>query len=338
MAKRILIIEDEPHLLETLSDIIEVNGYEVLSAKDGEAGYHVAALEKPDLIICDVNLPKMDGFQVLQMLKSTMEERMVPPLIYLTAKVERADIRQGMKLGAEDYITKPFSNKEVLEAIEAKLSKREEFQDSVLKSEREKLATELHHSVQQLMAAAHFGLQRFSRKKTFLPEQDKKTIRKLQNIIEQAIQESRSLAHRLIPKEIEDYGLEKFVNVLQQQIAISEKIKFEYCYGLKKRLPLELELFICRAIQEATSNVLKHAIAGSFHLDIRESKDGESVVCTMKDDGKGFDTACNYEGMGLRSTREKAQKLGGSFEITSSPGEGTCSRLEVPLKLHKVDF
>ena len=333
MAKRILIIEDEQHLRETLSDIIEVNGYEVLSANDGEAGCHVAVREKPDLIICDVNMPKMDGFEVLQMLKSTMEERMVPPFIYLTAKVERADIRRGMRLGAEDYITKPFSNKEILEAIESRLSKREEFQDSVLKSEREKMATELHNSIQQLMAAAHFGLQRFSRKNNSMPEKDKKTIEKLQNIIEQAIQESRSLAHRLIPKDIEDYGLEKFVNVLQQQIALSGEIKFECHYELKKRLPLELELFVCRSIQESTSNILKYAMADSIQLDIRESEDYRSVVCTMKDNGKGFDTARNYEGVGLRSTREKAEKLGGSFEITSSPGKGTCSRLEVPIKL-----
>ena len=110
----ILIIEDEKILRETLTDILEINGYNVLQAKDGEEGVEIYTQTAPDLIICDINMPKMNGFEVLHMLEVIMPVSQFPPFIFQSAKTEPENIRKGMNLGATDFITKPYSAPELL--------------------------------------------------------------------------------------------------------------------------------------------------------------------------------------------------------------------------------
>lgn len=122
--KKILLIEDNPDIRENTTEILELDGYEVLTAENGKIGVDLAIKEIPDLIICDIMMPVLDGYGVLHLLTKNKETADIP-FIFLTAKAERSDFRKGMEMGADDYITKPFDDVELLSAIESRLRKKE---------------------------------------------------------------------------------------------------------------------------------------------------------------------------------------------------------------------
>lgn len=128
--KTILIIEDNQEVRENTAEILELANYKVITAENGKIGVELAKAEHPDLIICDVMMPELDGFGVLHVLTKNSETASIP-FIFLTAKTEKEDMRKGMNLGADDYLTKPFDDLELLDAIEIRLKKsgilREEF-------------------------------------------------------------------------------------------------------------------------------------------------------------------------------------------------------------------
>ena len=132
--KRILVIEDNPEVRDNLCEILELAGYAVEEAPNGKDGAFKAKKTKPDLIICDVMMPELDGFGVLKILNKDPETFDIP-FIFLTAKTEMADLRKGMGLGADDYITKPFDDVELLEALEMRLKKAERHSDKFNRSE-----------------------------------------------------------------------------------------------------------------------------------------------------------------------------------------------------------
>lgn len=123
--KKILVIEDNLEVRENLTEILELSDYEVLEAEDGTEGVEIASREKPDLIICDVMMPRLDGFGVLNILSKKTDTASIP-FIFLTAKAEKSDFRRGMNLGADDYITKPFYKDELLAVVETRLRKSEQ--------------------------------------------------------------------------------------------------------------------------------------------------------------------------------------------------------------------
>lgn len=122
--KKILLIEDNNHIRENTAEIMELANYRVFTAENGKAGVEIALRENPDLIICDIMMPVLDGYGVLHMLHKNPLTRNTP-FIFLTAKTDRTDFRKGMDLGADDYITKPFSDTELLNAVESRLAKRD---------------------------------------------------------------------------------------------------------------------------------------------------------------------------------------------------------------------
>lgn len=122
--KKILLIEDNPEIRENTGEILSLANYEVLAAENGKVGVDVAQREKPDLIVCDIMMPELDGYGVLHILSKNPETANIP-FIFLTAKTEKTDVRKGMNLGADDYLTKPFDDTELLNAIETRLRKHE---------------------------------------------------------------------------------------------------------------------------------------------------------------------------------------------------------------------
>lgn len=124
MKKKILLIEDNPDMRENTAEILELSGYDVITASNGKEGVELAKTSDPDLIICDIMMPVLDGYGVLHILSKEPETSKIP-FIFLTAKSEKADYRKGMIMGADDYLTKPFDDVELLDAIEARLKKSE---------------------------------------------------------------------------------------------------------------------------------------------------------------------------------------------------------------------
>jgi len=129
MRKKILLIEDNINIRENTAEILLLAGYQVLTAADGKEGVNMAQKENPDMIVCDIMMPVLDGFGVLHLLGKD-EKTAGIPFIFLTARSERRDQRKGMEMGADDYLTKPFDDIELLNAIESRLKKT-----SILKKE-----------------------------------------------------------------------------------------------------------------------------------------------------------------------------------------------------------
>jgi DNA-binding LytR/AlgR family response regulator len=122
--KKILIIEDDISIQQVITDILENENYKVFSANNGKTGIELAKALIPDLIICDVMMPIMNGYEVIENLSNDSKTSAIP-FIFLSARVEKSNIRQGMELGADDYLTKPFRMEELIKAVEIRLKKKE---------------------------------------------------------------------------------------------------------------------------------------------------------------------------------------------------------------------
>lgn len=120
---KILVVEDEIAILENVGELLEIQGYQVLSATNGLDAIRYANYDQPDLVICDISMPVMDGFGVLMELKSNaVTNRM--PFVFLTALADRDTMRKGMEHGADDFLTKPFTSKELLSMVRTQLDKK----------------------------------------------------------------------------------------------------------------------------------------------------------------------------------------------------------------------
>ncbi|NYJ27965.1 response regulator [Allomuricauda sp. ARW1Y1] len=120
--KKILLVEDDTSLRENVAELLELSGFEVCTASNGLIAVDMAKKEVPDLVLCDIMMPELDGYGVLEELSSHESTRKIP-FIFVSAKTEKQDVRRGMNLGADDYLTKPFEEEELLSAIECRLEK-----------------------------------------------------------------------------------------------------------------------------------------------------------------------------------------------------------------------
>ncbi|HEU4633614.1 MAG TPA: response regulator [Flavisolibacter sp.] len=122
MGTSILVIDDNNDIRENTAEILELAGYKTFTAENGKQGVELAIKQKPSVIVCDIMMPELDGYGVLHLLRKNPDTQNIP-FIFLTAKTERSDFRKGMEMGADDYITKPFEDIELLNAVEIRLKK-----------------------------------------------------------------------------------------------------------------------------------------------------------------------------------------------------------------------
>jgi DNA-binding NarL/FixJ family response regulator len=123
-AKKILVIEDQAPMRRNVALLLEMEGFTVVTAENGAAGVAVAKKERPDLVLCDVTMPEMDGYGVVQALRAE-KDFATTPFIFLSAKGDKADLRLGMNFGADDYLTKPIIREDLLAAVHARLERAE---------------------------------------------------------------------------------------------------------------------------------------------------------------------------------------------------------------------
>jgi DNA-binding LytR/AlgR family response regulator len=133
VSKKILIIEDEKSIRDNLRILLEAEKFVIETASNGKEGLEKSIEFNPELIICDIMMPDMDGYQVLQSLSEDSKFKLTP-FIFLTAKIEKSDLRRGMNLGADDYIFKPFDADELLSAVRTRLNKYEQFKAVIEKT------------------------------------------------------------------------------------------------------------------------------------------------------------------------------------------------------------
>jgi CRP-like cAMP-binding protein len=133
--RKLLVIDDHDDIRENIAEILSLAGYETYTAPNGKKGVEAAIKYTPDLVICDIMMPELDGFGVLHLLRKNPATENIP-LIFLTARTERSDFRKGMEMGADDYITKPFDDIELLNAIEVRLRKYDVLQTKYASDEK----------------------------------------------------------------------------------------------------------------------------------------------------------------------------------------------------------
>lgn len=125
---KIVVIEDNQDVRENITEILELDDYEVFAAPDGKKGVALVKEQIPDLVICDIMMPELDGYGVLYMLQKNKETAAIP-FIFLTAKAEKSDFRKGMQLGADDYLTKPFTDLDLLDTVSSRIKKSERLKE-----------------------------------------------------------------------------------------------------------------------------------------------------------------------------------------------------------------
>jgi len=197
---KVLIIEDDPAVLDNLEDILTLEGFKVVTARDGRQGVEAALQHAPDLILCDVMMPEMDGHEVVQMLRERPETK-TTPFIFLTAKADRLDQRDGMESGADDYLTKPFRPSEVTRAIRVRLERHATLMQPY-RNEMERSKT----LEQQLKDNTELS----SIKESLLNKLSEDLREPLGNV---------NLALHMLGKATTDAERERYINVLKQEYA-----------------------------------------------------------------------------------------------------------------------
>lgn len=148
---KILVIEDEKNLRDTIKEILELNSYNIMTAENGLIGVAKALQFKPDIIVCDVMMPEMDGFETLKNIRS-IKAISHTPFIFLTAKADKSDFREGMNSGADDFLNKPFNSKELIEVIKLRIKKskqaKQEYSQEITKLKNE--VGDLQNSIDNL--------------------------------------------------------------------------------------------------------------------------------------------------------------------------------------------
>src|SRR5690606_998915 len=140
MTVTILVVDDHPDIRENVAEILTLAGYRALEAENGKQAIEQAKEHMPDLIGCDIMMPELDGYGVLHMLRKYPETEHIP-FIFLTAKTGRSDFRKGMEMGADDYITKPFEDVELLTAVETRLKKQQLLQEKFAAAQTQSIGT-----------------------------------------------------------------------------------------------------------------------------------------------------------------------------------------------------
>jgi DNA-binding LytR/AlgR family response regulator len=144
--KKILVIDDDKSIRESTQELLEIVGYEAIIAEDGAKGIELATEFLPDIIICDISMPILDGYSVFNALSKNSKTSVIP-FIFLTAKAEMTDLKYGMQIGADDYICKPFSSNDLINSIELRLKKKDNVIEFYKNGKAIKVKTEINKQI-----------------------------------------------------------------------------------------------------------------------------------------------------------------------------------------------
>ncbi|WP_374278625.1 response regulator [Azonexus sp.] len=359
----VLVVDDTPASLELLDGLLSRAGYVVRAAQDARMALRSARARAPDLILLDVRMPGMDGYELCRRLKADAATRDVP-VIFLSALRETGDMVKGFALGAVDYIAKPFQADEVLARVrthvelyrlqtrleesveartrqlrqsEAELRDSQErlreltgFLQTVREDERTSIARELHDELGQALTALRIDLGWLRRQCGGLGETVRTRADAAYALVERTIDSLRRISEGLRPGMLDVLGLCAALEHLATQFAERSGIACDFSAD-RDEYPLGpgASIAVFRLVQEALTNVARHAGAGRVTVRLDAADSG--LRLTIADDGRGFDAAAPRKGFGLLGMNERVAALGGHLDIDGSAG----TRIVVTLPLEK---
>jgi two-component system, sensor histidine kinase and response regulator len=353
--KRILVIEDDDSVRGLIAETLRLRDWEVLLAPDGAEGIATAFREIPDLILCDIQMPEKDGFEVLKELRLS-PALATTPFVFLTGMSEKPRVRHAMELGADDYLVKPFTIKELLAAVEARF-KKEELIDQKIGLLRENLSSALPHElVTPLNSILGFSSLILDTASSDDIKEFAALIRgageRLQALIEKFLFYAKVEISAADPEQRSLFTRGPKAETADVIIGASERAAQHF----QRRSDLHLSAasaehyihpaHLARLVQELAENGFKFSERGQ-PVEVRATLENGSFSITVTDRGRGlsaeqvrkvgahlqFDRHLQEQqgaGLGLAICRRIAQLYGGSLDIQSTPGERTCVQVRLP--------
>ena len=360
MRELILVIEDNTDVRKNICEILESDDYQVMKAENGTIGLDLIQKEKPDLVLCDIMMPEMDGYKVLHNVRA-ISSVAATPFIFLTAKTSKEDMSLGMQLGADDYIMKPFTIAELLSRVRTRLDKRKE----IIEKSEEKLQTltdhlgipitkELNEPLKTILGLSEFIINDYH-------SLEKKEMAEFVTLIRKAGLE----LNEVVAKTMAYYDLEKIfhepgkldslkktsthVKDVLTKVAVEEANNF----GRKHDLVVSIEDLEAQApedyfmqmMREVLNNAFKYSPKGTA-VRIFGGEDNGKLQISISDEGIGFseeelehigayqtfheEYAASGMGLGLQNAKRIAQLFDGSFHINSKKGLGTTVKIAIP--------
>ncbi|MDB9313488.1 response regulator [Spirulina sp. CS-785/01] len=361
MAK-ILVIEDEMDIRENLLECLEIEDYETLSAENGAIGVEIALTHSPDLIICDIMMPDLDGYGVLEALRQVPKTEMIP-FIFLTALADKTSTRKGMELGADDYLSKPCTPEELLNAVRSRLRKQ-----NIITQRSQKQLEELRSNISQALPhelrTPLNGILGYS--DLLLMDFESLDSADVREML-QEIQQSGERLYRVIQNFLRYAELEliacqpeRIAQLRQESISCAASYitaqaqKQAYRAKRGQDLLLQLEdgsiaiasLDLGKIIEELLSNALKFSEPGT-PITLKSWQEDGHYIFTVSDQGRGMTpeqitqigAMMQFErklyeqqgsGLGLSIVQRLVQLYGGKLTINSTPQKETTVQVMLP--------
>lgn len=360
---KILVIEDEKPLLESVLDILYFENFEALGVSSGIEGIELAQVAKPDLILCDIMMPELDGYEVLLELQSNPATASIP-FIFLTAKAEKSDLRRGMELGADDYLTKPFTQIDLLNAIHSRLEKHNmltKLSEDRLEILRRQIMLALPHELRTPLTAilgySELMMDDPSTLTASSIEQMSRSIHKsalrlfrlsenyLTCIQIALISDSRDWIERLQKGYTEnpDMVIGKSIIAAAEKAERQDDLKLTLTGAASVKIHSD---YLRKIVEELIDNAFKFSKTGSF-IEARTWADPTTYHIEIRDCGRGMTEEQLAEigafmqferrvyeqqgtGLGLVIARRLIELHAGQFDVKSSSGKGTIVHFSLP--------
>jgi len=358
MMKKVLVIDDTQEIRMIISESLNLYGFSTLAADDGLTGIKIAREQSPDLIICDINMPNLDGYGTLTALREH-EATATIPFIFLSGASDKINMRRGMELGADDYLTKPFTHKELMAAVNTRLEKQAEFQrhsEKKLDELRGNITLALPHELRTplngIMGLASLMMDDYAN----LPPEE--VLESARYIHESALRLHRLIENFLVFSQIELMASEsKKIEMSTVTPASVQEVVPEIARAVAARFKREADLKLAvgtgnvlipaenlkKIVEELVDNAFKFSEAGK-PVRVTSEVVNHTLTLSITDQGRGmtaeqiskiaphiqFDRK-TYEqqgaGLGLVISKRLTELLGGQFVIHSKPGVETTVRV-----------
>lgn len=364
MKWKILVVEDAHALRKDIMEMLRFEGFEVTGAENGLVGLEAARAQFPDLIICDIMMPELDGFGMLAELQKNAHEATIP-FVFLTALTDKKDMRQGMQLGANDYLTKPFTAQELIQAVYTQLNKR--IQYDILSNTR---LDQLRHNI--MLALPHelrtplTGIIGFSdllaMDASYMePAQTEEMAGYINNAAQRLYRLTENYViyaqiEVIIQDEARRNAMRQHQTSFPGETIHGQAMKQAMMYRREADLKLELtqdvpvamfEDHLRKVAEELVDNAFKFSAAGK-PVSVKTSVSGKHFILTVTDQGRGFAPRHVREiglyqqfdrqqheqqgsGFGLAIVKRMAELHGAEFDIELLPGPSTRVTLRIPL-------
>ena len=345
----ILVVDDSMSNLMLLNDILVGHNFNVTAESEGEKVLGILKSKPIDLILLDIMMPKVDGFEVCRRIKADPETKDIP-VIFLTAKVDEASLLKGFDLGGVDYIKKPFLISELMARVKTHLQlRRAEMQlkdthrkilSAVVQTEereRARFAKDVHDGLGAFFSSLNTYLSLLSHGK-IADDELPAVYLEMKELLEEAVKESKNISNNLTPDMIANFGLVEAVKNLCQKLSPADepKIIFETSENFVEPDNTECKTAVFRIVNELLNNALKHSQADE--VSIRFSRQDSLMRMTYSDNGCGFDLdevqkrikdkPCS----GITNLYGRISGLNGNVDIITSPGNGVKINIVIDTK------